>query len=359
MTAAVGALLVAGLLVSGCASDSEQEWRVAADPQATADEIIDAGHAVGIATNGDQMVVTWEVEPEDDEGPYQGAWRLYDREPLQIAEGTFGTVREASARIDVTAVRGGFLLTDYAKHRLRFLDQKGELTPAALNTAKPGSSLAGGVLRESRPSDEEGWEVVLPGKRQIVRLTALPTEDVQGVAVTGDGTVWVLLPWKDDGPFRVAYAKNGRAPWTTEVIPLPKGAATDGDGFSASGGRLFVVGSHSKGDKTAVDAILSRSAEDAKWTTIDAAGIADNLTSTPQVTALRKGRLLASSSGEGSWVRAPNDTRFHALHPPRTAQYSRPTVSSEGPWLWSSEETFGRQLYYSYDFGSTWRKFYR
>jgi hypothetical protein len=359
MTAGVCALLVAGLLVSGCASDSEREWRVAANPRATADEIIDAGHAVGIATNGDQMVVTWEVEPEDDEGPYQGAWRLYDREPLQIAEGTFGTVREASARIDVTAVRGGFLLTDYAKHRLRFLNREGELTPAALNAAKPGSSLVGGVLRESRPSDEEGWEVVLPDKHQIVRLTDLPTEDVQGVALTEDGTVWVLLPWKDDGPFRVAYAKNGRAPWTTEVIPLPKGSATGGDGFSASGGRLFVVGSHSKGEKTAVEVILSRSADDAEWTTIDAAGIADNLTAAPQVTALRKGRLLASSSGEGSWVRDPHDTRFHALRPPRTHQYARPTVSSEGPWLWSAEQTFGKSLYYSYDFGKTWRKFYR
>jgi hypothetical protein len=359
MTAAGGALLVAGLLVSGCASDSEREWQVAANPRATAAEIIDAGHAVGIATNGDQMVVTWEVEPEDDEGPYQGAWRLYDREPLQIAEGTFGAVREASARIDVTAARGGFLLTDYAKHRLRFLNRKGELTPAALDTAKPGSSLAGGVVRRGGPSDEEGWEVVLPGKRQFVRLTDLPTEDVQGVALTEDGTVWVLLPWKDDGPFRLAHAKDGRAPWTTEVIPLPQGSATGGDGFTASGGRLFVVGSHSKGKKTAVDVILSRSQDDAKWTTIDAAGIADNLTSTPKVTALRKGRLLASSDGEGSWVRAPADTRFHALRPPRTAQYSRPTVSSAGPWLWSAEQTFGKQLYYSYDFGTTWRKFYR
>ena len=175
MAAAVGALLVAVSLLSGCANDGERQWRVAADPRATADEIIDAGHAADIATNGDQMVVTWEVEPEDDEGPYQGAWRLYDREPLQIAEGKFGTVREASARIDVTAVRGGFLLTDYAKGRQHFLDRKGRLTPAALSTAKPGSSLAGGVLLESDASGEPTWQVLLPGSAgRSVGLVADP-----------------------------------------------------------------------------------------------------------------------------------------------------------------------------------------
>src|SRR5687768_14150190 len=185
----VGRLLAAGILLTGCASGGETEWEVAANPRATADEIIAAGHAADIATNGDQIVVTWEVEPEDDEGPYQGAWRLYDREPLQIADGKFGTVREASARIEVTAVRGGFLLTDYAQGRLHFLDKKGKLTPAELRTAKPGSSLAGGVLFErSDASGEPTWQVLLPGKRQVVPLASLPTKDVQAVALSVDGT---------------------------------------------------------------------------------------------------------------------------------------------------------------------------
>jgi len=359
MAASVSALLLAGPMLSGCADDSERQWQVAANPRATAEEIIEAGHAADIATNGDQMVVTWEVEPEDDEGPYQGAWRLYDREPLQVAEGKFGTVREASARIEVTAVRGGFLLTDYANGRRHFLDRKGKLTPAVLRTAKPGSALAGGVLFEGH--DESGaptWQVLLPRNRQVVPLASLPTEDVQAVALTEDGTVWVLLPWQGDGPFRVAYAKDGKAPWTTEIIPLPKGSSADRDGFSASRGQLFVVGSHSRGELTTVDVILSRTADD-RWTTIDAAGIPDKLTSTPQVTLLRRGRLLASTGGGGDWIRESADSHFRALRPPRAEGYARPAISSEGPWLWSTEQTLGTSLHYSYDFGRTWREFNR
>jgi hypothetical protein len=360
MAAAIGALLVAGLLVSGCASDSERDWQVAANPRATADEIIDAGHAAGIATSEDQMVVTWEVEPEDDEGPYQGAWRLYDRDKGKVADGKFGTVREASARIDVVAVRDGFLLTDYADQKPHFLDRSGKLTPAKLAAAKPGPSLAGGVLGPDQLSEEEGWQVVLPDKRQVVRLTDLPTKDVQGIQLTSDGTVWVLLPWTSaKGPFRIAYAKDGKAPWTTETIPMPNGSGTFGDGISAHGDKLFVVASHSRGERMTVDAILSREAGEKGWERIDASGIAGNLIGAPRIAVLPKGRLVAMASGEGAWVQKSERRGFTALHPPSTHKHSTPDVQKEGIWLWSSEQTFGKSLHYSYDYGKTWRTFYR
>jgi hypothetical protein len=359
MAAAVGALLVAALLVSGFARDGEREWQVAANPRATADEIIDAGHASAIATSKNQMVVTWEVEPEDDEGPYQGAWRLYDRDKGRVADGKFGTVREASARIDAVAVRDGFLLTDYVDHKRHFLDRSGKLTPADLATAKPGPSLAGGVLGQGQSSDEEGWEVILPDKRQVVRLTDLPTKDVQGVQLTSDGTVWVLLPWQSDGPYRIAHSKDGKAPWTTETIPLPEGSGTDGEGISADGDRLFVVASHERGDRMPVDAILSREAGEKGWKRIDASGIADDLTSAPRIAVLPKGRLVAMASGEGAWVQRRQGSAFATLHPPRTHEYSIPGVQKVGIWLWSSEQNFGNSLHYSYDYGKTWRKFYR
>ena len=62
----------------------------------------------------------------------------------------------------------------------------------------------------------------------LVRLGDLPTTQPQAVELTSDGTVWVLLPWTERGPFRIAHAKNGKAPWTTETIPLPRGSTTDG-----------------------------------------------------------------------------------------------------------------------------------
>ena len=358
---AAASLLVATFFTTGCSNASEREWEVAADSRATAGQIIDAGHAADIATSDDQMVVTWEVEPEDDEGPYQGAWRLYDRDKGAVADGTFGTVNEADGNIEAIAVRGGFLLTDYVKHKRHFLDRDGTLTPADLRSAKPNSSLAGGVLVDwpSPGSDEPAWSVVLPDKRAVVRLTDFPTDQVQAVQLTSDGTVWVLLPWQsDDGPFRIAFAKDGKAPWTTETLPLPKGSGTYGEGISAHGDRLFVVAGHAKQDRMTTDSILSREAGEKGWTRIDASGIADNLTSAPRIAVLRKGRLAAIAGGEGAWVQKLDDSGFTELRPPGTRRSAMPEVRQEGRWLWSSERR-GNSLRYSYDYGQNWRKFRR
>lgn len=357
MAAAVGALLFAGPLVSGVASDGEREWQVAADPRATVDEIIDAGHAVDIATNKHQMVVTWEVQPEDDEGPYQGAWRLYDRDKGKVADGTFGTVREASARIDVVALDDEFLLTDYRKRGNYVLDAEGNLTPARFGTSKVGPSLADGVLL---PDESDGaWKVLLPSTQRLVELTGLPTQDVQSIELTSDGTVWVLLPWGSNGPWRLAHAKDGKPPWTTETIPLPKGSSTYGEGISVQGDRLFVVASHERGDRMPVDTILTRKAGETGWKTIDASGIADNLTGTPRIAVLPKGRLVAMAGGEGAWIQNVSGSGFTALHPPRSNKLTIASVQKDGPWLWSSEELFGNSLRYSYDYGQTWREFVR
>lgn len=357
--AVVGALLLVAPLASGCTSQSEREWEVAADTNATADEIIDAGHATDIATSRDQMVVTWEVQPEDDEGPYQGAWRLYDRAKGQVADGTFGTVREASARIDAAPLGDGFLLTDYRKHRQYVVDEKGRLARARFDASRVGPPLAGGVLLAD-PEDGK-WSVVVPSARRVVTLTGLPTRDVQGLELTSDGTVWVLLPWTGDGPFRVAYAKDGKPPWTTETIPLPKGSSTYGEGVSASGDRLFVVATHDEGDRmaVAVDKILQRRAGEKGWTRIDASGIPDNLTAAPRVAVLPKDRLVATADGEGAWVEDEDGSGFTTLHPPRSHRLANPDVQKEGRWLWSSEQNVGNALRYSYDYGTTWREFVR
>ena len=92
---------------------------------------------------------------------------------------------------------------------------------------------------------------------------------------------------------------------------------------------------------------------------VAAAGIPAKLSSTPQVTLLRRGRLLASTGGGGDWIRDSEDARFRPLRPPPSEGYARPAISSEGPWLWSAEQTSGTSLHYSYDFGRTWREFNR
>ena len=357
MAAVVGPLLVVGLLMTGCASGGETEWEVAANPRATADEIIEAGHAVDIATSKNQMVVTWEVEPEDDEGPYQGAWRLYDRETGEVADGTFGTVRESSARIDAVAVRDGFLLTDYVKQARHILDVEGRLLPARLDKAALGTSLAGGELIEE--PDDAGWSVLLPDQQAVVRLTNLPTRDVQGIQLTSDGTVWVLLPWTSDGTYRLAHAKDGQGPWTTETIPLPKGSGTGGEGISAAGKRVFVVAGREKGDQTTVDVVLARTAgANGTWKRIDATGIADNLTTTPHVVVLRKGRLAVLADG-GAWIEKQPGSGFTELRTPRFDENSTAELRADGAWVWASQQNGGNELHYSYNYGETWREFER
>lgn len=353
-------LAMAGLLLSGCAGGQDREWNVAADPHATADDIIAAGHAVDIATSPRQMVVTWEVEPEDDEGPYQGAWRLYDRDKGEVSDGSFGTVREASGRIDVMPVRDGFLLTDYRHRGLHLLNSDGRLSPAYLPEAKRGTSLADGVLMQSESPGPLTWQVVLPEKRQVVPLTGLPSKNIQGIELTSDGTVWVLLPWKGNGPFRLAYAKDGKAPWTTEKIPLPKGAVTSGEGLSTVKDRLFVVGTHLTGDRMPVDVILSRQAGATQdWDELDATGIADDLTTSPRIAGLPKGRLVAMASGEGDWIQRDDGDGWEPLRVPKAHRHVRPGVSVEGMWLWASDRLTGNALRYSLDGGRSWREFQR
>lgn len=356
MAAAVCALLAAAPLTSGAASVGDREWRVAADPRATVDEIIDAGHAADVATSKNHMVVTWEVQPEDDEGPYQGAWRLYDRQG-RVADGTFGTVREASARINVVAFGDGFLLTDYRKRARYLLDADGKLTRARFEESKVGPSLADGVLVSDESADG-AWNVLVPSKPRIVRLTDLPTPDVQGIELTSDGTVWVLLPWTDKGPAKVAHAKDGKPPWTTETIPLPPGS-TYGAGISAQGRRLFVVASHEKGDVTPVDAVLVRRVGEKGWKAVDASGIADDLTVAPRIAALPRDRLVATTGGEGAWIQKADGSGFAVLHLPRTDKRAVPSVQKEGRWLWSGEDLFGNTLSYSSDYGRTWHEFVR
>jgi hypothetical protein len=347
------------LLLPGTAHASEREWQVAANSRATADEIIDTGHAADIATSTDQMVVTWEVQPEDDEGTSQGAWRLYDLEKGKVADGTFGAVREAGARIDVVAVRDGFLLRDYKKHALHFLNRAGKLSAAHLPDARPGTSLAGGTLIEGDSEGRRTWQAILPARRQIASLTGLPTTDVQGIELTADGTVWVLLPWTGDGPFRIAHAKDGQAPWTTETIPIPKGSATDGGGLSASGERLFVLASHENGDRIGLDALLAREAGESEWSTVDTSGIADNLTSAPSIAVLPKGRLLAVPAGNGAWIEQEDGEGWAPLNLPTTDRQTELQVRVEGRWLWASQELSGNALYYSHDYGKTWHEFDR
>ena len=345
------------LAAASCAPAGQSEPEVAANPDATVEDIIAAGHVTDIAISKKQMVVAWEVEPDDDEGPHQGAWRMYDGQKGALGEGTFGTVREADAHIEVVAAPEGFLLTDYRKNGRHWVDVEGRILPMRLEPAELGTPLAGGALSRDEDADG-GWQVLLPATQQRVRLTGLPSRDVQAVELTSDGTVWVLLPRTADRQFRIAYAKNGQPPWTTERIPVPRASIVSADGLSASGQRVYVVAGRARGERMTVDSIVSRKAGETQWKRIAATGIPDNLTGSVRIEALRKGRLLAVADGEGVWVQNENKRGFAEMKPPRGQRKAATlTAMSEGRWLWSSAPDLRSSLYFSDSYGENWRRF--
>lgn len=353
------------LLLAGCDAD-KREWRVAGDAKASADEIIDAGGPVGVASSGGQTVVAWEVEPEDDEGPYQGAWRLYDKDGDAIADGRFKQVHEQSAVIGVNPLDDGFLIGDYATHTAYRLDRAGTLhrIPKGTNMA----TLVGDYVEHEFDGESTDWTLQLPNTKRLVRWTELPTDQPQGMIFAG-GELWVGLPrTRDYEPGKIAHSATGRAPWTVETIPNPDGTAVDVESLTTSGNHLYAVavrwGVGENGDRTDVVTILRRSlTPKGRWERIDGMGIDDGkeggsaatLTVGPRVTELPDGRLFATASGEGAWLQQRDGT-WSEIHPPKTHTFLPASVEAHGSRLWS----FGaHDLHHSDDGGRTWEEFDR
>jgi hypothetical protein len=346
-------------LATGCARTDEnrahREWRVADDATASAEEIIDAGGPVDVARNGGLTVVTWEVQPEDDEGPYQGAWRLYGADGEAIADGRFKQVFEASGRIEVRPYGTGFVLVSYVRRQLYLLDRTGKVRRPA-----KGANLAA-ILGQDRATEDYAdlseWRLQMPGQKRLVRWSDLPTDEPQGMVVAG-GELWVGMPRKQDYERgRIAHSKTGRAPWVVETIPNPPGTAIDSETIGESGGALFAVAVNygSNDDRVDVVSILRRPLKaTGAWESIDATGIdSSSMTFGPRITQLSQGRLLAS--GEGAWLSRPGGG-WEAVRLPKSDRPYPPSISSTGSRLWSLGPW---DLHFSDDLGRTWQKFDR
>lgn len=324
---------------------------------ATAGQIVGIGSPADVAVSGDETLVTWQVEPDDDEGPYQGAWRLYGKKGDHVADGKFGIVHEASGRIEAWAIDGGFVMLDYRTHRLWRLDRRGELTvmkPSRL----PAASLAGGQLIQADWTFPSRTYVLFRDGR-LTELPDVPGNEAQDLLLDQKGELWALQEWQDKGPIRLAHAANGRPPWTTETVPVPAGSSVQSYSMSAADGRIFLPTTHQTGDRQPVDDLMVRPAgPTGDWSRIDTAGISDRLTVPPRIQAWQ-GHLLATAAGEGQWMLAPSARRWKPIKGVATATYSTPYVFVEGGRLWSAEGPFGNTLNYSTDAGATWHEFDR
>lgn len=357
MLRSLGVVVLSTLLLAACGSedgdpggtsgyDQKREWRVAGDAKATADEIIDAGGAVDVARSGEQTLITYLVESDDDEGPQQGAWRLYDTDGKRVADGKLGQVFEASAVARVRAAGDGFLLEGYAGPNLISVAPDGS-TEKIATVAKPRPAEAGDLLFEDW--ENPGWYAYRPADHTAYRLPKLPTDQPQGVVLDDKGVVWVMLLW-DRQTATVASAAGGSKPWQRHRIALPKGGYPAAH-LAASAGKVFFATGTGGDMSPQLDKLWVHPAgSGGKWQEIEPTGIKFETTIDPRLDVLPDGRLLVYGDSEGPWVQQASGS-FEKITLPKQAPET--TVELAGDRLYTTHNA-EHVLLMSDDLGETW-----
>ena len=331
---------------------SEREYRVAADQNATAQQIIDAGGPVRVAASADRTLVAWRAESDDDEGPQQAAWRLYDERGSRIAEGTLGQVREQSAIPTLTAVADGFLIDNYAGHRLRHVAVDGAISNVTISRGvRPTQS--GDVLVESQGG--ERLRFYHPADQTAYSLPKLPFGNPQGKVLDGRGRLWVLLVWSKREA-KVASAAGGAGPWQRTAVPLQEGGLPTG--IHAAAGGVFVPTAHGKGMYPRIDGLWQHSTNGTPsdpWSRLPITGVNLEKTLQPLVEALPDGRLVLIGESGVVWVQGADGTFIRATVPGQGVN-GLPEVAGSRLFL---SFTRDHQLYVSDNDGQSWRVFAR
>lgn len=312
----VGALTLA---LAGCGSgtdapsgappvDPERMWEVAADPDATAEEIIEAGRPARLSFAGDDAVlVTFVVESEDDEGPQASAWRLYDDEGATVADGRGVRVFEASALPELWDLDDGVLVQPTEGqptwHVVTSAGEVEEVPVVEGPTATQPDDVALGLPYFFRPGEGDGPGVVhrLPDLRPI-------GQDVFEIAIDADGGVWAT-PNADGARLRVPTSTDGREPWTE--VPLPVPPQTFPDGVQVSDELVYVpLLAGNMGETLASLAVRDAAAPAAEeWRSVSLEGLEVQEWYGPSLDVMADGRLLLGDTGpswfigteEGDW----------------------------------------------------------
>lgn len=226
-TRALSSLVMVALLLTGCTTgpdggaggtsyDPDRSIEVAADPDATVEDIVGAGRATRVASTGTgEVFVSFLVTSDDDEGPQASAWRLYDEQGDRVAEGRGVRVSEQSASPDVWSTSEGVLLRpDWTLPRFELVRADGEVVPVA-NSSTPTPTRPGDVaidqLRFFRPADLATY-----------RFAERRPDDRRALDIDLDdrGGVWALVAWQGTS-IDVLHSADGTAPWTTTTFELP------------------------------------------------------------------------------------------------------------------------------------------
>jgi hypothetical protein len=205
---------------AGCASttspatathDAQAEYSVAANPNATAQEIAKAGSPVSIATSQDRTLITYRARSDDDEGPQIGAWVLADADLKTIASGTFQQVTEMGSGVFSTGLADGFLLQTYTSPYLLRVDLEGVVHQVPQGKTL-SSTKAGDLLMEI----PEGYLIYRDSK-------AYPLPKLRSAEpplLAPDGSIWQLVA-TSEGKAVIKHSTGNLKRWKLETVKLP------------------------------------------------------------------------------------------------------------------------------------------
>lgn len=139
------AVVGCAVLAAGCTTDQPEqspmdrihrETEVADDPDATAQEVIEAGSRSGVETDGEgRQLETYRATADGGEGPEVVAWRLLEPSGDEVASGILTRSTETTAGVDVVALDEGFAWVrwEQAPDTVVLLDEEGETTTVAVD----------------------------------------------------------------------------------------------------------------------------------------------------------------------------------------------------------------------------------
>lgn len=337
--------------------DPRRAVEVAADPEATAGDIVEAGALTSLTVDDSgRELRLYQVEEGDDEGWYASAWRIVEAGGAFVAEGPGRRIRQQSAGLPSWSIGDGFL-QEAPRGGYRVLSANGEISRVPRDTtpepARPGDVLLGsapGFIRSSgtlppyyRPSD---------GTLHRFPRATPRAQHPETFTLDDRGGVWVVPRGgirEASGTTLVAHSPDGGETWGRTVVDMPgEGVAQE---LSVAGDRVWMPATNSV--VRGLAGLLSRPVGgDGRWRPADLAGVARSGWDIAVVQELdARGVLLTSEGSEPRYVGSTDG--FRKVRPPRP-RGAYPWVSTAGGRLLATGYTEPPMV--SDDGGRTWER---
>lgn len=330
------------VLLAACIQ-SEGDANPASKQDRLIDQIVEGGYAHSVAADDLGFVaVGYTLSPEDDEGTYRSAWRLYDDEGQTVAEGLGRTrVGNSPGGPYFRSLGDRFVLQPYAsKTKFLALDEDGETreftaAPRHVTSARPGDVLV------SDPVDPQQY---------LVRGDALVPLDQGGyndAALADNGFLWTVDDTSEGGLTVELVRPGGKEP---EDVQVPGGAPTS---INVVGNQVYVI-TTSTGSVEVATNIWTRGPR-GPWRDLGVAGIEREDYYDSAVQGLADGRVLVGTYGSHWYAGTPGvPTKWRRVPVP-------PAKAPDGGdwWLTPYAEGLlatgpGPALALSTDGGATW-----